>query len=93
MQKIMLEGMIEASEEVVDRSEEEGRMSIDTNNNNGMRNSQSQPRIHQGMINEAQQKSVLQVSKSNKSLNHNRRKRIIGDIDQSQIEDGNVGIA
>jgi hypothetical protein len=46
MQKIMLEGMIEASEEVVDRSEEEGRMSIDTNNNNGMRNSQSQPRIH-----------------------------------------------
>ncbi len=45
MQKIMLEGMIEASEEVVDRSEDAGaRMSID--NNSGKRNSQSQPRIN-----------------------------------------------
>jgi hypothetical protein len=38
MQKIMLEGMIEASEEVVDRSEDGQRMSID---NSGKRNSQS----------------------------------------------------
>jgi hypothetical protein len=38
MQKIMLEGMIEASEEVVDRSEDGGpRMSID--NSSGKRNS------------------------------------------------------
>ena len=45
MQKIMLEGMIEASEEVVERSEDGGpRMSID--NNSGKRNSQSQPRIN-----------------------------------------------
>ena len=37
MQQIMLEG-IEGSEEVVDKSEEGGRMSIDSTNN-GKRNS------------------------------------------------------